>query len=125
VGKEVRIRQGPGSQQKKTVYHSLARRKGIAREKEKLKKSAFMALKGVTHKSLCWFPYVDDTFVIWPHGPGKLSEFLDHLNSIHGNIQFTMENERDSHLPFLNINIYHKSNDSLGYMVYQKLKHTH
>jgi hypothetical protein len=41
------------------------------------------ALEGATHKPLCWFRYVDDTFVIWTHGPGKLSEFLDHLNSIH------------------------------------------
>jgi hypothetical protein len=49
------------------------------------------ALEGVIHEPLCWFRYVDDTFVIWPHGPSKLSEFLDHLNSIHESIQFTME----------------------------------
>jgi hypothetical protein len=30
------------------------------------------ALKQVTHKLLCWFRYVDDTFVIWPHGSEKL-----------------------------------------------------
>jgi hypothetical protein len=24
------------------------------------------ALKGATHKLLCWFRHVDDTFVIWP-----------------------------------------------------------
>jgi hypothetical protein len=43
-------------------------------------------LEGATHKLLCWFRYMNDTFVIWPHGPGKLSEFLDHLNSIHESI---------------------------------------
>jgi hypothetical protein len=67
-----------------------------------------MALEAVTHKSLCWFRYVDDTFVIWAHGPGKLVEFLDHLNGVHENIEFTMETERDSHLPFLDIYIYRK-----------------
>jgi hypothetical protein len=41
----------------------------------------------------CWFHYVDDIFIIWPHGPDKLKEFLHHLNSIHQSIQFTMETE--------------------------------
>jgi hypothetical protein len=54
-----------------------------------------IGLEDVTHKPLCWFRYVDDTFVIWPHGPGKLNDFLDHLNSVHDNIKFTMEMERD------------------------------
>jgi hypothetical protein len=63
-----------------------------------------MALETATHKPLCWFRYVDDdTFVIWPHGPGKLAEFLDHLNGVHENIKFTMETERDGHLSFLDI----------------------
>jgi hypothetical protein len=25
---------------------------------------------------------MNDTFVIWPHGPDKLNDFLNHLNSI-------------------------------------------
>jgi hypothetical protein len=62
--------------------------------------------------------------VIWPHGPGKLSEFLDHLNSIHESIQFTMETERDWHLPFLDIDIYRQSDGSLGHKVYRKPMHT-
>jgi hypothetical protein len=48
------------------------------------------ALKQATHKPLCWLRYVDDNFVIWPHGPEKLEGFLDHLNGLHRNIQFTM-----------------------------------
>jgi hypothetical protein len=83
-----------------------------------------MALEGTTHKPLCWFHYMDDTIIIWPHGPGKLSEFLDHLNSVHGNIQFTMKTERDGHLPFLDINMYHKPDGSLGRKVYHKPMHT-
>jgi hypothetical protein len=45
-------------------------------------------------------------FITWMtlslSGPDKLRDFLDHLNSVHQNIQFTMEAKRDGHLPFLN-----------------------
>ena len=51
------------------------------------------AIEQVPHKPVCWLRYVDDTFVIWPHGKQKLGEFLNHLNGIHKNIQFTMEIE--------------------------------
>jgi hypothetical protein len=30
------------------------------------------ALDLVPHKPLCWFRYMDDIFVIWPHEPEKL-----------------------------------------------------
>jgi hypothetical protein len=39
----------------------------------------------VEHKPICWFRYVDDTFVIWPHDQEKLTEFLNHLNGLHNN----------------------------------------
>jgi hypothetical protein len=83
-----------------------------------------MALESTTYMPLCWFRYVDDTFVIWPHGPGKLAEFLDHLNGLHENIRFTMETERDCHLPFLDIDIYRKPDGSLGHTDYRKPPHT-
>jgi hypothetical protein len=51
------------------------------------------ATEQVTHKPLCWFRYVDDTFVIWPHGQEKLIKFLNHLNRLHNKTQFTMEIE--------------------------------
>jgi hypothetical protein len=54
------------------------------------------------------------------HSPGKLTDFLDHLNSVHENVQFTMEMERDSHLSFLDINIYHRPDGSLGYKAHYK-----
>jgi hypothetical protein len=79
-----------------------------------------MALEVATHKPLCWFRYVYDTFVIWAHGPGKLAEFLDHLNELHENIKFTMETERDGHLPFLDIDIYRKPDGLLGHRIYRK-----
>jgi hypothetical protein len=82
------------------------------------------ALEKLTHKPVCWFHYMDDTFIIWPHGPGKLLEFLDNINNIHENIQFTVESERDDHLPFLDTDIYYKPDSSLSHKVYCKPTHT-
>jgi hypothetical protein len=60
-----------------------------------------MTLDWTYHNPLCRFHYVNDTFFIWPHGAEKVKGFLEHLDSVHQNIQFTKETERDSHLPFL------------------------
>ena len=81
------------------------------------------AISLATHKPTCWCRYVDDTFVIWPHGKEKLTEFLNHRNGIHNNIQFTME-IADGHLQFLDIDIYRKVDGSLGHRVYRKSTHT-
>jgi len=72
---------------------------------------------------VCWFRYVDDTFVIFPHGQEKLTEFLNHLNGLHNKIQFTLEKKED-HVPFLDIDIYRKTDGSLGHKVYWKPTHT-
>ena len=78
------------------------------------------ALAQATHKLLCWFCYVDDTFVVWPQGTEKLERFLNHLNGFHRNIQFTMEKERDGHLAFFDIDTYRRTDGSLGHKVYRK-----
>jgi hypothetical protein len=59
-----------------------------------------MALDRAAHKPLCCFRYVDGTFVIWPHDPNRPRDFLDRLNNVHQNIQFTMETETVT-FPFL------------------------
>ena len=51
------------------------------------------AIEQAVLKPVCSFRYVDDTFVIWPHGQKQLTEFLNHLNRLHNKIQFTMEVE--------------------------------
>jgi hypothetical protein len=33
-------------------------------------------LNQAAHKIVWWFYYMDDTFVIWPHGPEELERFL-------------------------------------------------
>jgi hypothetical protein len=71
-------------------------------------------LAQVTHKLLCWLCYVNDTFVTWPQKPEKLVRFLHHQNCLHRNIQFSMEMERDSHLPFLDKDIYRSLDGTLS-----------
>jgi hypothetical protein len=83
------------------------------------------ALQSAPHRPTCWFQYVDDTFVVWPHGQEKLTDFLTHLNSLNSKIQFTMETEIDGYLPFLDIHIYSRSNGSLGHKVYRKPTHAY
>ncbi|GJQ76269.1 hypothetical protein Trydic_g2000 [Trypoxylus dichotomus] len=34
------------------------------------------AIESSRMKPKCWYRYVDDTFIIWPHGPRTLEEFL-------------------------------------------------
>jgi hypothetical protein len=67
---------------------------------------------------------MDDAFVIWSHKPDKLNDFLDHLNGVHQNTLFSMEAERDSHVPFFDIDIYRRPNGSLGHKMYRKSTHT-
>jgi hypothetical protein len=42
-------------------------------------------------KSSLWLRYVDDTFVVRPHGPEQLQNFLSHQNNLRPVIQFTAE----------------------------------
>lgn len=44
--------------------------------------------------------YVDDTFVIWPHGAEALKRFHAHLNAQQPTIQFTIEEESEKRIPF-------------------------
>ena len=81
------------------------------------------ALAQAIHKPQCWFCYVDDTFVIWPHRTDKLERFLNHLNGLHRNIKFTIRIQEDSHLPFLDIDIYRRPDGSLDHKVYRKPIH--
>jgi hypothetical protein len=74
-------------------------------------------------KPHCWFHYLDNTYVIWQHGPDKLTDFLHLLNSIHQSIQFTMETESEGQL--LGLNIYRRLDGSLGHKVYLPQAHIH
>ncbi|BHF75226.1 hypothetical protein SprV_0501832100 [Sparganum proliferum] len=53
-----------------------------------------------------WVRYVDDTFVIINRD--RIGEFTQHPNSIFSDIQFTMEEEKDCQLPFLDVLVQRK-----------------
>jgi hypothetical protein len=53
-----------------------------------------------------------------------MSEFLNNLNSVYENIQFTMETERNDHLPVLDIDIYRKLDGSHCHKVCRKPTHS-
>jgi hypothetical protein len=82
------------------------------------------AVSSAIKKPAWWFRFVDDTFVVWPHGKDELQEFLRHLNSIHPNFTFTMEVEQNKVLPFLDVLVSRRPDGSLGHSVYRKPIHT-
>ena len=70
-----------------------------------------------------WKRYVDDTFTILQSS--TKDEFLEHLNSIDQQIQFTAEEQReDGAMPFLDILVTPRRDDSLSTSVYRKPTHT-
>jgi hypothetical protein len=78
-----------------------------------------LAFTTALQKPKMWLRYVDATFVIWPHGPVRLQEFLYHLNNLTPSIKFTMEIECNNTLPFLDVLITRREK-SLITTVYKK-----
>lgn len=66
---------------------------------------------------------MDDTFVVWPHGLDNLSVFHSHLDQQHPSIKFTVEQEQDGQLPFLDVLVM-KVEGRLVTSVYRKPTHT-
>ncbi|BHF65706.1 hypothetical protein SprV_0200871900 [Sparganum proliferum] len=69
-----------------------------------------------------WVRYVDDTFVIINRD--RIGEFTQHLNSIFPDIQFTMEEEKDCQLSFLDVLVQRKEDWGLKTTVYRKATNT-
>ena len=40
---------------------------------------------------MIWLRYIDDIFIVWPHGSDSLDLFIKHLNTCHHSIKFTAE----------------------------------
>ena len=53
-----------------------------------------------------WTRYVDDTFIISPHGPAQLQRLHEHLNQLCPDIHHG-ETEDDGKIPFLDVRTYH------------------
>ena len=81
------------------------------------------ALSSFRSQPKLWIRYVDDTFVLWPHGDTELNSFHDHLNSQHPSIQFTKEEEIDEKIPFLDVLVERKLK-GISTRVYRNPTHT-
>ena len=81
------------------------------------------AIESSTNPPLLWRRFVDDTFVIMKKCHKE--EFLQHLNSVDKNIQFTVEEPGpEGALPFLDILIKPDQEGRLHTTVYRKPTHT-
>ena len=56
-----------------------------------------------------WKRFIDDIFMIWPHGMDSLLEFIQHLNTVHPTIKFT-STISPSEIAFLDLIIYSRDN---------------
>jgi hypothetical protein len=60
-----------------------------------------IALDTADHRTAKWLRYVDDTFVVWPHGLARLQQFLHHLNNVGPTIKFIMEDEANQIISYV------------------------
>ena len=77
-----------------------------------------------TPKPLLWKRYIDDIFMIWPHGQESLNEFVKHLNNSHKTIKFTTESST-SHVNFLDITVSINNNREIVTSLYTKPTDSH
>ena len=66
-----------------------------------------------------WYRYVDDVLVIVPQNT-DVDNKLRRLNEVNKDIQFTVENEENNELSFLDVLI-HRKNEGVRFSVYRKL----
>ena len=59
------------------------------------------------HKPLVWFRYIDDVFIIWPHGRDKLKDFLEFVNNNEYGMVFEVGDDGVSNrsVPFLDVRV--------------------
>ena len=81
------------------------------------------ALDTSPKKPKMWHRYVDDVFVIWPHGDQLLEEFHQHLNRQNPSIQFTVEREAEGKIAFLDVQL-KKVRTKIHTSVFRKKEHT-
>ena len=69
-----------------------------------------------------WFRYVDDTFTYLEID--QIQSFFEHLNNQHQKIKFTMEEEEEKKIPFLDAMVMLEEDGSITTKVYRKKTHT-
>ena len=63
-------------------------------------------------RNATWYRYVDDILAILP-GRTDVQDLLERLNAVHPTIKFTVEEEREDKLPFLDTVIHRRSDNPL------------
>jgi len=81
------------------------------------------AMEKSQQKPKIWLRYVDDTFALWEYGEDSLNGFLGYLNGINKAIKFTMEQENEGRLAFLDT-LVKREDRKLVASVYRKPTHT-
>ncbi|XP_044747082.1 uncharacterized protein LOC123308484 [Coccinella septempunctata] len=66
---------------------------------------------------------VDDILCLWNGSLDVLQKFLEHLNSIHRKIKFTMEVQKEGNIKYLDLSITN-DNGNHSFQVYRKPSHT-
>ena len=79
------------------------------------------AITTVLHPPKIWEQFVDDVYSILKRK--HLEKFFHHLNNLHQNIKFTMEEESNGELAFLDT-LLKQNNEEISVLVYRKLTHT-
>nr|VZI06602.1 unnamed protein product [Spirometra erinaceieuropaei] len=74
------------------------------------------------HKPKFWARYADDTFVVIDRD--QLLTFTEHLNAVFPDIQFTMEEEENNQLVFLDVLVCRKDCGGLKTKVFRKATNT-
>lgn len=74
-------------------------------------------------KNVFWCSYIDGIFCIWNNNLNILNIFLNFINNIHPNIQFTIKIENDNKINFLDFTTY-KDLNTEEYSIYRKPTHT-
>ena len=69
-----------------------------------------------------WLRFVDDVLSVIQ--ANQKATFLEHLNAQNKSIQFTMEEELDHSLPFMDVNFTREADGHLAWQVHQKSTHT-
>ena len=73
------------------------------------------------HTPKVWERFVDDVFSILKRT--HLENFFHHINNLHQNIKFTMEEESNGELAFLDI-LLKRNNGEISVLIYRKPTHT-
>ena len=79
------------------------------------------AITTALHPPKVWEQFVDDVYSILKRT--HLENFFHHINNLHQNIKFTMEEESNGELAFLDI-LLKRNNGEISVLIYRKPTHT-